>query len=200
MIHRTRHESPASPRPAILLFGKGGTARHAFPILYDLYRADGKPFPMRSIYVDTEPGTIPEVDVKLDLGLTPDDVAALTADPGLIGPMAELMYANYPQFLQPESIRNGSRTIRLNTQLAVEYHLDRIQRVLHQVIRDLVRHGGVNQILPVFFGSTGGGAGSALIVLWGLLFADRDFRANITSGLSPNLLDVPVAVVTEPFA
>lgn len=200
MPPRQNSETTNPSRPAMLLMGLGGSARAAFPTIDCMYQADGKPFPMRSVYADTEPGMISAADVKLDLGLTPDDVAALKADPGIFGPMAELMFENYPQFLQPESIRNGSRTIRLNTQLAVEVRLDRILETLHQAIRDLVRLGNVSQVLPVFFASTGGGAGSALVVLMGILFANRDFRALITNGLSPNLLDTPVAVVTEPFA
>jgi hypothetical protein len=50
------------------------------------------------------------------------------------------------------------------------------------------------------FSSTGGGAGSALVILLARLLASPAYRARITRGLSPNLLDTPLAVVTEPWA
>ncbi len=62
------------------------------------------------------------------------------------------------------------------------------------------RAAGVGTILPIFFASTGGGAGSALTVIFGKLFARSDFRARITEGFSPHTLDIPVALVTEPFS
>jgi hypothetical protein len=190
----------SSPSVAFLVLPLGGTGREAVGVFESLYQADGRPFKKCTVYADTEPGTVDGVDAKLDLGLDADQVAVIKADPAAVGPVAQTMVEHYPQFLQPESIKNGSRTLRVNTQLAVEIHLDAIITQLNRSIRETVRNAPVQSILPLFLSSTGGGAGSALVLLLGLLFANRKFRDLITEGLSPHLLDTPVAVVTEPFA
>lgn len=196
----TRPPDRTGPDVAFLNLALGGTARLATETFEALYQADGRPFAKHVVYIDTEPADAPHADTVLPIGLGPDDIDAIKADPSAVGPVAEAMVRRYPQYLKPESIRNGSRTVRFNSQLAVEYHLDRLIHGIARCVRDLKRTAGIRLIVPVLFSSTGGGAGSALVVLLGWLFAHRHFRALITEGLSPHTVDVPVAVVTEPFS
>lgn len=187
---------------AFLLIAAGGMGRAAlewFGALYEGFE-DSAPFPKFTLYADTEPGTIPAADAKLDLGLTADDVSVIKADPKAFGPIAELMVAHYPHWLHPDDIKNGSRTLRLNTQLALNFHAAKIARRLSACLRIMARRASGCSVIPVFFSSTGGGAGSALVIMLAQLLADPAFRARITRGLSPNLLDTPLAVVTEPWA
>jgi hypothetical protein len=186
---------------AFLLIAAGGMGRAAlewFGTLYDGVRP--APFRKFALYADTEPGTICAADGKLDLGLSADDVGVLKADPQAFGRIAELMVAHYPHWLHPDDIKNGSRTLRLNTQLAVCFHAAKIARRLSACLRLMARHAPGCSIIPIFFSSTGGGAGSALVILLAQLLADPEFRRRITRGLNPNLLDTPLAVVTEPWA
>jgi hypothetical protein len=186
---------------AFLLIAAGGMGRAALEWFGALYEGLGESvFPKFTLYVDTEPGTIPAADAKLDLGLSADDVSVIKADAKAFGPIAELMVAHYPHWLHPDDIKNGSRTLRLNTQLAVSFHAAKIARRLGACMRIMARRAPGCSIIPVFLSSTGGGAGSALVILIAQLLSDRDFRARITRGLNPNLLDTPLAVVTEPWA
>lgn len=177
----------------------GGCGRDSGRTIDQLYKSDGRPFPASCLYIDTEPGTVPWAE-KLDIGLLPSDLEAIMADPQLFGPVVEAVCRHYPQFLTHDAICNGSRTMRVITHLCVEYRLDRIRERLYASIRKLFRESGCATIQPVFVGSTGGGAGSALMVLLAILFAEPAFRSLISSGLSPYLLNLPVAVVAEPFA
>ncbi len=114
--------------------------------------------------------------------------------------ISELMVRRYRQFLNPDSIKNGARTVRLNTQFAVEVNRQRIVDHFAADIRELVRQSGAATVHRSLFASSGGGTGSALVVTLGVLLTDPYFRARITEGLSPNLLDTPVAIMAEPFA
>jgi hypothetical protein len=177
----------------------GRAALERFGSLYEGVAARS-PFPKFALYVDTEPGTVPAADAKLDLGLTADHVHALKANPAAFGPIAGLMVQHYSHWLVPDDIKNGSRTLRLNTQLAVEFHAKRIARRLARCLRVTVRRAPRCPIVPILFSSTGGGAGSALVILLAMHLADPAFRARIAKGLNRNLLDTPLAVVTEPWA
>jgi hypothetical protein len=198
--HDNGLNQPPSAHRGFLLIGAGGTAREALETYGRFYENDGAPFPQRTVYIDTEPAPCRDADAIIPIGLQPGDIEAIKSDPELFGEIATIMVERYPQYLKAESIRNGSRTVRFNSQLAVEYHQDRIAQALNKCVRDLMRSAGIRQIVPVFFSSTGGGAGSALVVLLAWLFAQPRFRARITEGLDPHTLDVPLAVVTEPFA
>jgi hypothetical protein len=195
-------KTQTQPGTAFLLIAAGGMGRAALEKFGSLYEgaADQAPFHKFTLYADTEPGTVPAADAKLDLGLTADHVHALKANPAAFGPVAELMVQHYPHWLHPDDIKNGSRTLRLNTQLAMDFHAVRVAHRLSACLRLTARRAPGCSIVPILFSSTGGGAGSALVILLALRLADPAFRARITRGLNPNLLDTPLAVVTEPWA
>lgn len=187
-------------RKAFLVIAMGGTGRAALRTFMDRYAKDGSPFPLLTIAADTEPITDDAARAKIELALTDDDLTALNGDPKSFGPIAQLMTSKYDWCLDRDASGNGSRTTRIYTQLAMEVHRHRVLRTLYQSIRDLYRGNDIDSILPVFLCSTGGGAGSALMILFALLFADAKCRARMTEGLSPYLLDKPFGIVTEPFA
>ncbi len=188
------------PPPAFWLLGCGGTAKAGLETTDRLYRADRSPFFMRSTISDTDPLPTEAADSTLSLGVDVQQLNAVLADPQAFGPISELMVRRYRQFLNPDSIKNGARTVRLNTQFAVEVNRQRIVDHFAADIRELVRQSGAATVQPVLFASSGGGTGSALVVTLGVLLTDPYFRARITEGLSPNLLDTPVAIMAEPFA
>lgn len=187
-------------RVAFLLLPLGGTGRGALKHFQSLYSLEKARFPKFACHVDTEPGPAEGADSRLRIGLNAAKVDDVLADPELHGPVAQILSERYPQFLDPNSIQDGSRTFRALTQLAVEFHLDQIVVQFNRCIRHLMRTSNAKLILPVFASSTGGGAGSALAVVLSLLFADQRFRSKVTEGLDPYLLAPPVLLVTEPFA
>lgn len=190
----------STQRNAFLVVSCGGTARIATETFATFHQVDGSPFYKHVSYLDTEPVECQFADSNLCIGIRADEVDAIVADPSLHGELSLLMVKHYSDLLAKESIKNGSRTIRLLTQLAFEIHVMDIIRHFNRVIRDLIRSSGANRILPIFCSSTGGGAGSALTVLLCKLFANPDARVLMTRALNPEVLDVPIVAAVEPFA
>ena len=186
-------------KTAFLLLAGGGTARDALPTFARLEELDQARTPRHVAYVDTEPSHSPHADSHLHIGLSPDDVAAIVADPNIHGPIAKEIIRHYPHLLRDYScLKNGSRTIRLLTQLSCEVKLFQIIDHLNKAIRHLLRQSGATSIQPICFSSSAGGCGSALAVIWAQLFADPDFADLITEGLTPRLIDTLICFVVEP--
>lgn len=203
-VQRFAHRQPAQPRPTnrdarpgflIILFGGTGLAAGRY---INPFPCEPRPFPMTVIQLDTDPISAPWVDQFIDIHMTADKINALVANPTLFGREASLIVQHHQQLLDPEDIGNGSRTIRLLSQLAFIYHEPKILANLRQAILKLQKQQ-VTSITPVFLSSTGGGAGSALQVLLAHALWHARFRNRLLEGLQVSL-KTPYSFVVEPFA
>lgn len=188
------------PRYAFLNLALGGTGQAAGRHIAELANADGRLFPMISASIDTDPQTHAYFDRNIHIGLNGDQVRTILANPESFGPHVEAIVRHYPQFLNPEDISSGARTIRPLTQLAVGYHQERLLRELRAAVMDLLHIGGFEHIHLVLHSSSGGGTGSALQVLLPMLLKEPRFASRLTEGMPPGLIQTPILFVVEPFA
>lgn len=182
-------------RQAFLLIAAGGTGRDA---LGTFERFGGNRVAKLALLIDTEPAETAAADAEVFLSIGHDEFDAIRADPKVFGPVTTTVVREMPEFIQAESLRDGSRTIRILSQMAVEVHKKQLKRSLKKAIRDLVKTSAANRIVPVLFGSTGGGAGSALVVILGALLNKPAFKSAITEGFATDLLQRPVALLADP--
>ena len=192
--------SAVTPTTGFLKIACGGTGREALETYVSAYRRDDRPFPMVSTLVDTEEAYPPFVDDVVPIGIEAERLQAIIADPAAYGPVTEAVVEHYEHYLRDgAAIVHGSGTVRFLTQMSAEVHLSEIVRKIKAAVRRLKKIGA-RTIVPLLVSSTGGGAGSALVVIFGNLFSDPCFVASITRGLNPHILQKPVAFVSEPFA
>lgn len=177
----------------------GGTGREAGRHLSDLHRADRSPFPMTIVHIDTEPQTASFVEWPMQISLD-RKIQIMKASPQKFGEVTSTIVEHYAKFLNSEDITNGSRTIRLLTQLAFAYYCEQILRQLHNAILHLYHGGGIDGIIPVLISSSGGGTGSALQILLPQAMRDPWFKSRLTEGLAADCLQTPILFVVEPFA
>ena len=195
------HKAPGEiSRKGYLAMACGGTGCNSLEAMVAAYHRDDYPFPMITLLMDTDITYPPFIDVVIPIGIDAEKLQAIVADPAAYGPVTEAVVKHYPHYVKDGvAIESGSGTLRFLTQMCVEVHLSRILCQLKYAIRCLKKMG-VRTIVPILLSSTGGGAGSALIVLLGMLFSDKYFVASITKGLNPHILEKPIAFVSEPFA
>jgi len=180
--------------------GCGGTGLESLQTYANAYRRDHHPFPMFSVLVDTEEADPPFVDDVVPIGIETERLEAIIADPAAYGPVTEAVVEHYLHYLGDEAaIDYGSGTLRFLTQMCAEVHLSEIVQKLKDAVLSLKKMGA-RTIVPVLISSTGGGAGSALVTIFGKLFSDPYFIKWVTTGLNRHILKKPVAFVSEPFA
>ncbi len=187
-------------RPAFLCLFGGGTGLAASGYASQLRDIDRPSSPFCFVHVDTDPVTETHVDHSILIPLGEHNAEVLLTDPASFGPVAETIVSHYPELLNPEDIGDGSRTTRLLTQLAFVFHESQVSRQLREAIIDLLHAGDFDYILPVIAASTGGGAGSALVVLLAQALAPGTFRNRLLEGLPDGILRTPIAIVVEPYA
>lgn len=187
-------------RVAILAIAAGGSGVLAAMHIRALHDSDNRPFPLRILQIDTDQTTTGYFDQTVPIGLDEVKIDALRSNPNKFGPIAARILQHYADFLHPEDVGHGSRTVRALTQLSFLYHKTTIRRALRQAIIGLKHEGSFEYILPVIFGSSGGGAGSALLILFPLALQDPSFRQVLTEGFPPATLRIPIGFVVEPFA
>ncbi len=178
----------------------GGTGLGAGKPIADLHAADGRPFPMAGVYIDTDPQPAPHVDHSILIPLDGQKSQTILASPKTFGPVVEIIVEHYRHLLNPEDIQNGARTIRLLTQLAFIYYRESILRGLNRAILDLKKRGEFDFIVPMLISSSGGGTGSALQILLPQALKDPWFASRLTEGLPAGILQTPVLFVVEPYA
>jgi hypothetical protein len=185
---------------AFMNFFMGGSGARAGYHYDALWTADGRPFPMSAVNIDTEPSDAPYATHKILLAMTAARIAEVCANPSLYGPTVTSIIKKYPALLDPEDLGNGARTTRLLTQLMFIVFKDDIRAKLAAAIRDLFKQDGVTTIIPVFVSSSGGGTGSAMQILLALALRDPNFRSGLLEGLRDDALRTPISFVVEPFA
>lgn len=190
----------ADGHPAFLNIAVGGTGTQAATHIREAHQADNRPFSMRLLRIDTDPTTASCLDVSMPIGLDEVKLDAIRANPNKFSPVVPEILEHLGGFLHSEDIGHGSRTVRALTQLAFVYHEPRILRALRRLILDLKHEGGFDHIIPVVFGSSGGGTGGALLILLALALREPSFRRALTEGFPPGTLYTPIAFVAEPFA
>ncbi len=191
-------------RTGFLNLLSGGTGVLGARPYHELWEADGRTLPAYSVVLDTD--TPDErlleegiVDAYIPVGLTHDEIQAVKATPGNFCPLVERIVCTMASLLHEEDFRNGARTTRCLAQLAFEVHRDLIASRLNQCIRDFQHRAGADEMVPVFMGSSGGGTGSSFIILLAQAFQDVTFRSRVLQGLSNGQMNIPIAIVTEPF-
>jgi len=192
--------SLSEPHPGFLITCMGGTGLAAAEYVRALYEADGRPFPMFLQQMDTDRLTSDAFDQSILIGLTDAKVNAIVSNPAVFGPIVETIVKHYAHLLNPEDVKDGSRTIRLLTQLSFIYHRTQILEKLRHALIELVHQGWVGSVIPIFISSSGGGAGSALQILLAQALAEPTFRNRLLEGQTPGLLSTPISCVVEPFA
>lgn len=192
---------PATERRiGFLLIACGGTGREAAQTYHAAYHRDNAPFPMLLTLVDSEYLFPAFVDVVIPIGIDAHRLQAIIADPKAYGPVTECVVKHYGHYLRDgAAIVHGSGTLRFLTHMCTEISMTTILRNMKAAILRLKKMGA-NTIVPLLISSTGGGAGSALVIIFGKLFSEPHFVASVTKGLSPHILEKPVAFVSEPFA
>jgi hypothetical protein len=80
------------------------------------------------------------------------------------------------------------------------YHAPRLIEDMRQQVLELMNDEGASQIQPVLVGSTGGGCGSALMILNALMLAAPESRDQILAGFDDAILRRPIAFAAEPYA
>lgn len=178
----------------------GGIGLSAGGIYRQRYEADGRPFPMVAVSIDTDPVTADYIDETIHFGLDGRKLDALKADPARFGVAAEAICAHLGDYLTAEDASNGSRTIRGLTQAAFSFHEKRIAIGLRKAIHRLVDSHRVKTIIPIIVGSSGGGTGSALQVLLPFKLRERAFREQVLQGCESSLLQPPICFVSDPYA
>lgn len=184
---------------AFLNINIGGVGDRARQFMVDRYRADGQPFAMATIHLDTDPATTLDADEHILLQLTGAQVDAMRANPDTFGPVSTAIIQHLKRMLRPGDTLNGSRTTRALTQLSFLYHEGKICRGLQDALTKLRQNFKVSQVTPVFVSSSGGGTGSAAQILLMDLFQRPDFRHRLLGGIPSELLLPPISFVCEPF-
>lgn len=187
-------------RPAFMTISLGGSGERASSVYGDLYVADGSPFPMVCVHIDTDPVTQAVFDESILLPLDADKLSAIQDNPELFGPNVGRILKEYSEMLHPEDVCNGSRTTRALTQLAFEYYRGHVLRGLRNALFRLKSYGGFDYVVLTLISSSGGGAGSALQILLAQALSDPSFRNQLLEGFTLGLLSTPIAFVVEPFA
>lgn len=178
----------------------GGVGLDSAQVHAQRLKADRGPFPHVAVQIDTDGRTADFIDIPTFITLTPGKLHAIMADPERFGPIAVKICEHHGKYLNPEDVLNGSRTIRLLTQLAFLFHYNDLLRQLRTAIHRLQQQQRITSILPFFVSSSGGGTGSALQILLLHAFADPAFRRALTEGCSSSILQRPTSFVSEPYS
>ncbi|MBL8692498.1 MAG: hypothetical protein JNJ88_00215 [Planctomycetes bacterium] len=186
-------------RTAYLLMGLGGAGGAALEIVSDLLRTSNASPAVHLARIDTD--MIPAV-AGIDAFCMPVGAAMepVMETPGSFGSTVSEIVEGFEDYLDPDDMENGARTLRALTQAAALVKREELAAFLNNCLRKILTSHGANRVIPVLISSSGGGTGSALSVLLPDSLQEPGFRARVLEGLSPKLLAKPVLIVAEPFA
>lgn len=195
-------ETAATGRTGFLVVATGGVGNAGLNTYRRRVRADHEPFPVVTLSIDTDPRTFEEcvADVMLPLTMTESKVEALRGSPNRFPPDVPEILESVSRFLRGADVGNGSRTMRLLTQLAWAFHQAEIVAALRRSVELLVSKGNVTRIIPCTMSSVGGGCGSASAVMINRDLADTIIRTRVLTGYDDELLDPPIAILVDPIA
>ena len=189
-----------------ILVNMGGTASLMGKQLHQLRQLDrDSEVPIYIVNIDTED---PKedliergiIDQFISLRLEHEQINALKASPMSFGRIAaNIIRSLPPELLSPQGLTHGARTIRAITQLMMEVKKRSIAAVLNRCLLDFQHRYGLEQVIPIHAGGSGGGSGSALLVLLPALYRARSFRALMLQGMAGSFLAQPISFVAEPF-
>ena len=160
--------------------------------------------PTKSLYLDSDATAIDEAEGLFDrtlfIGLTGSQVDTIKATPKRFGRSVEEGMTSIAEkhFKRYQAVY-GSRTFRVLTLFATAYHLLTIIRTIQAMAIELTKQHNVTRIRPVFVGSTGGGCGSALIVLLSYLFSHPKTRWLLCGGLGEDIFEPIIVFAVDPF-
>lgn len=191
-----------SKRSYYVLLG-GGVGFGAGREIERLHRRHERPFPIRLHAIDSDKALRDRKHPFHDstfIGLQATEVDAMRANVELFGSVAEIIDRDFHEFLHREDVEAGSRARRALTQLFCAYHRLQLIEDMRQQVLELMEDEGASQIQPVLVGSTGGGCGSALMILNALLLTEQDSRDQILAGFDDAVLRRPIAFAADPYA
>jgi hypothetical protein len=127
-------------------------------------------------------------------------VDTIKATPGRFGQGVEqAMKGAAEEHFKPYLAIFGSRTFRVLTLFALSYHLMPVIKAIKSLAIDLTREHNVTRIRPVIVASTGGGCGSALMVLISYLFSHPETRWLLSGELGEHVFEPIVVFAVDPF-
>ena len=187
-------------RPAFLLILAGGAGKLAGQTLIKHYDAAHRPFPLYSVAIDTDPTGFEGFNDFLNIAPTREEVTAMANNPSRYGPACQAILEHHPDLLSPQTLGMGSRTSRIITQVAFELKETQIVNTLQRSVQKLMPQGNCEKIMPVVLASTGGGTGSAAIVLLLDILHHPVKKGKIMLGMPPGMLDDPTAFLIDAYA
>jgi hypothetical protein len=196
--------SESLTRPGFLICWNGGTGVNC-SAPFAQQASQRCPFPVVQLVLDTDPESgrrlakLSDADTFVPLQLTARKINVVEANAGVFGPTVEAILANHRELLDPHNIHQGSRTVRLITEIAFRLHHGRIRPALRAAILRLLQKGEADHIVPILVGSTGGGCGSALIPLLARALGSRPTRQRLLRNLNVPVRK-PIVFAVDPLA
>lgn len=182
----------------------GGSGAIGAPPLRELWKTDGRQFPLYQVLIDTDKANdhLREegiVDASIPVRLDFEEIETVKATPSSYGASVPRIVEQVASMLDPEEMENGARTVRACAQLPWEVLRHSIADKLNQCIRNFLRETGCKKIIPIGASSSGGGTGSSFSILFGASLQEHGFRSRVLQGFPNGLLRTPVLFVVEPF-
>jgi hypothetical protein len=198
---KSANSKPAvSASPGFLVIALGGAGKLSASSAIKQHRAENCPFLLYSFALDTEPTGLDGFDSSLNIAPTREAVQAMAVNPRRYGPACTAIATRHRYLLEGDVLGMGARSSRIITQAAFELNPQRIVESLRSAIHALLRQGRFERIQPVVVASSGGGTGSAAVVLITEYFADTKANKRMLLGLPSDLVAKPVAFLLEAYA
>lgn len=165
----------------------GGTGIRAAERIRDTFEEDGRPFPLGLVGIDTDCQDAPWLDHSLWLQLTAADLECLFGSPEMYSPEVQKILTLHGSLFDAQDTNSGSRTTRAVSQVAVAFREEEILEAIRGQLIRLINVGGFTSFQPIFLGSTGGGAGSAIAILLTMLLYQPEFRQRLLRNIQAEM-------------
>lgn len=180
----------------------GGLGVLSFNQLRDAWEAYGRPFPMCSISYDTDSSTKPNTDIHVQLKITPKQLRTINANAEKLHPQLRIIVdcLKEANSFTAHGITKGSRSVRMITQLAILANLGDIVKAERQLFDLICTRYEVQEIIPVYISSTGGGCGGSAVCNLLSLYGDPAFGDDVFLTADEDLIQPAICIFAEPFA